>query len=53
MRGVMEHAKRFVRKSTLIVIDPSDVQKPYAKKMRYLAKEWDGSQVEWGTGHLW
>ena len=34
--AVMEHAKKFVRKSTLIIIDPSDVQKPYAKKMQYL-----------------
>ena len=42
--AVMEHAKKFVRKSTLIIIDPSDVQKPYAKKMQYLAKVWDGSK---------
>ena len=27
-----------------INIDPSDVQKPYAKKMQYLAKVWDGSK---------
>ena len=42
--AVMEHAKKFVRKTTLIIIDPSDVQKPYAKKMQYLAKVWDGSK---------
>ena len=27
--AVMEHAKKFVRKSMLIIIDPSDVQKRY------------------------
>ena len=42
--AVMEHARKFVRKSTLIIIDPSDVQKPYAKKMQFLAKVWDGSK---------
>ena len=46
--AVMEHAKKFVRKSTLIIIDPSDVQKPYAKKMQYLAKVWDGSKSRVG-----
>ena len=44
----MEHAKKFIRKSTLIIIDPSDVQKPYAKKMQYLAKVWDGSKSRVG-----
>lgn len=47
-RAIMEQAKRFVRKSTLIIIDPSDIQKPYAKKMPYLAKVWDGSRGEVG-----
>ena len=46
--AVMEHAKKFIRKSTLIIIDPSDVQKPYAKKMQYLAKVWDGSKSRVG-----
>ena len=42
-----EGAKR-VHKDTLIILDPSDVQKPYAKKMEYLAKVWDGSKGEVG-----
>ena len=46
--AVLGHAKRFIRRDTLIVIDPSDIQKPYAKKMPYLAKVWDGSRGEVG-----
>jgi len=42
-----EGAKR-VHRDTLIILDPSDVQKPYAKKMEYLAKVWDGSKGEVG-----
>jgi len=42
-----EGAKR-VHKDTLIILDPSDVQKPYARKMEYLAKVWDGSKGEVG-----
>ena len=35
-------------RDTLIILDPSDVQKPYAKKMEYLAKVWDGSKGDVG-----
>jgi hypothetical protein len=35
-----------VHKDTLIILDPSDIQKPYAKKMEHLAKVWDGSKGE-------
>jgi hypothetical protein len=37
-----------VHKDTLIILDPSDIQKPYAKKMEHLAKVWDGSKGEVG-----
>ena len=37
-----------VRRDTLITLDPSDVQKPYARKMEHLAKVWDGSRGEVG-----
>ena len=30
--------------STLVIVDPTDVQKEYADKMPYLAKVWDGSK---------
>ena len=42
-----EGARR-VHLDTLIILDPSDVQKPYAKKMEHLAKVWDGSKGEVG-----
>ena len=49
LHGVIasEGARR-VHKDTLIILDPSDVQKPYARKMEYLAKVWDGSRGEVG-----
>ena len=49
LHGVIaSEGTRKVHKDTLIIIDPSDVQKPYAKKMEYLAKVWDGSKGEVG-----
>ena len=35
-------------RDTLVIPDPSDVQKPCAKKMEYLARVWDGSKGEVG-----
>lgn len=37
-----------IHEDTLIIIDPTDVQKPYAEKMPYLAKVWDGSKGKVG-----
>lgn len=37
-----------VPRDTLIIPDPSDVQKPYAKKTEHLARVWDGSKGEVG-----
>ena len=45
---IASEGARRVRKDTLIILDPSDVQKPYARKMEYLAKVWDGSRGEVG-----
>ena len=42
--AIAEQGAKKVRKDTLIILDPSDVQKPYAKKMEYLSKVWDGSK---------
>ena len=33
-----------IGESTLVIVDPTDVQKEYADKMPYLAKVWDGSK---------
>ena len=49
LHGVIaSEGARKVHKDTLIILDPSDVQKPYAKKMEYLAKVWDGSKGDVG-----
>ena len=48
VRGFCCRGARRVHRDTLIILDPSDVQKPYAKKMEYLAKVWDGSKGEVG-----
>ena len=34
-----------IGESTLVIVDPSDVQKEYAEKMPYLAKVWDGWNI--------
>ena len=46
--AIAEEGAKKVRKDTLIILDPSDVQKPYAKKMEYLSKVWDGSKGDVG-----
>ncbi len=46
--AVASEGARRVHQDTLIILDPSDVQKPYAKKMEHLAKVWDGSRGEVG-----
>jgi hypothetical protein len=35
---------RRVKPDTLIIVDPSDIQKPYATQMDFLSKVWDGSK---------
>ena len=49
-KAVMTEAARLVHRRTLIIVDPSDIQKPYARKMDYLARTWDGSRGEKGEG---
>lgn len=41
-------AKR-IRKDTLIIVDPSDIQKSYARQMGFLSKVWDGSKGDVGS----
>jgi len=40
-----------IKKDTLLMIDPSDIQKPYAEKMPYLGTVRDGSTGELGPGY--
>jgi hypothetical protein len=42
---------RLVGKDTLLILDPSDIRKKYAKKMQYLATVHDGSENELGNGY--
>ena len=48
---VAADAARRVRPDTLIVIDPTDIRKPYAEKMTYLATVRDGSTGELVPGY--
>ena len=54
--AIMGQAARRVQRDTLLIIDPSDIQKPYAEKMPYLATVRDGSTGElvdgYWTGHI-
>jgi hypothetical protein len=40
-----------IKKETLLILDPSDIQKPYAEKMPFLATVRDGSTGELGPGY--
>ena len=50
-RSVLHKASTFFNKETLIVIDPTDIIKPYARKMEYLARVHDGSKNSVGNGY--
>ena len=43
-RALAREGARRVRGDTLVIVDPSDIQKPYARRMEHLAKVWDGSR---------
>jgi hypothetical protein len=42
---------RYVHNDTYILVDPSDISKPYAEKMQYLATVRDGSSGELRQGY--
>ena len=44
--AVLAHGAAYVHDDTVVSIDPSDIQKPYAQEggMPFLAKVWDGSK---------
>lgn len=48
---IAEHGSRKVHRDTLIVIDPTDVRKPYAKSMPYMARVRDGSTGDIVNGY--
>lgn len=45
---VLDYAASAIHEDTLVIVDPSDIQKDYARKMPYLAKVWDGSKGDVG-----
>lgn len=50
-RVIATEGAKHVGKDTLIVIDPTDIRKLYARKMPYLATIRDGSRKELGAGY--
>lgn len=58
-RGLAERVRDYVidqgasriGRDTLLIIDPSDIAKPYAEKMEYLARVRDGSRKEQADGY--
>jgi len=48
---VIAESARRVGRDTLLIIDPSDVVKPYAEKMEHLARVRDGSGGGFGNGY--
>ncbi len=50
-RNLLAMGSALVSKDTLLILDPSDIRKKYAKKMQYLAKVHDGSEDEIGNGY--
>jgi hypothetical protein len=49
--NLLNMAKDLVKEDTLLILDPSDLRKKYAKKMQYLATVRDGSEKELGKGY--
>ena len=48
---ISELGSSFIGEDTVLALDISDIQKPYAKKMEYLEKVLDGSEGEIGNGY--
>jgi len=49
--NLLEMAASHIGKDTLLILDPSDIRKKYARKMQYLATVRDGSEDELGNGY--
>ena len=48
---ILKKGSLYIEKETLIVIDPTEIIKPYAEKMEYLTKVRDGSTKEIRNGY--
>jgi len=49
--NVLELGSKHINEDTLLIVDPSDIQKKYAKKMQYLSEVRDGSEDTIGNGY--
>jgi hypothetical protein len=49
--NLLRMASGLVGKDTLLIFDPTDLRKKYAKKMQYMAGVRDGSEKEIGNGY--
>ena len=49
--AVLEQGASKIEENTLLIVDPTDITKKYAKKMECLAKVRDGSQKELSLGY--
>jgi DDE family transposase len=48
---VIRHGQSKIKENTLLILDPTDITKPYAEKMEYLARVHDGSDKVIGNGY--
>lgn len=51
-QNVLREAATRIQKDTLLIVDPTDIQKKYARKMPYLSEVYDGSTGEIGPGYM-
>jgi hypothetical protein len=49
--NVLKLGSKHINEDTLLIVDPSDIQKKYAQKMQYLAEVRDGSEETIGKGY--
>jgi len=50
-KNLLKMGSGLVGNDTLLILDPSDIRKKYAKKMQYLGTVRDGSENELGNGY--
>ncbi len=48
---LIDQAKGYIDEDTVLALDLSDINKPFAKKMDYLASVWDGSEGKPAPGY--
>jgi hypothetical protein len=50
-KELLKSGKKHIGKDTVLALDLSDINKPFAKKMEYLAMVWDGSEKRVDKGY--